>query len=307
MSDTVVVFGANGFVGQHLVKHLAASGAQVVALVGERDQSCKPGVEVVAGAFTTANAFAPWLAKARVVIHAASRSTPGRTAGKPKCEIDTNLVPTLALLEALQDAPGCELLYLSSGGALYGDTGTRAAQERDMIRPKSYYAAGKAAAEHFIHAYAAQFGRAATILRPSNLYGPGQSVRSGFGIIPTAFHKIQTKETLDIWGDGSAVRDYLYIDDFMALCMNILSSPMPKGVQLFNVAYGEGVSLIMLIRFIQEVSGCQLSMRYDSSRSVDVAQIELDADKAKKQFGWTPEVSLRNGLMLTWQWWQKNR
>lgn len=306
MTAPIVVFGANGFVGRHLVNRLASNGERVIALVGGAEPYSIPDVEMVAGSFDTPSAFLPWLAKARVVIHVASRSTPGRTAGKPMAELGANLVPTLALLEALQDTPQCELLYLSSGGALYGDTGMNTTHEQDLIRPKSYYGAGKAAAEHFIHAYAAQYDRAATILRPSNLYGPGQSMRNGFGIIPTAFHRIQSGGILDIWGDGSAVRDYLYIDDFIALCLQVLGGPMPKGVQIFNAARGEGVSLNTLIDLIQDVTGQQLDTRFDISRSVDVAQIVLNADKAKKQFDWVPSISLSEGITLTWRWWQKN-
>lgn len=306
MTAPIVVFGANGFVGRHLVDRLASNGEQVIALVGSAKPYSMPSVEVVAGLFETPGDFRPWLARARAVIHVASRSTPGRTAGKPMAELESNLVPTFALLEALQDTPQCELLYLSSGGALYGDTGMNAADERDPIRPKSYYGAGKAAAEHFIHTYAAQFDRAATILRPSNLYGPGQSMSNGFGIIPTAFHRIQAGETLEIWGDGRAVRDYLYIDDFIALCLQVLSSPMPKGAQLFNAARGEGVSLNTLIGLIQNVTGKRLDTRYDKSRSVDVSQIVLSADRAKNQFDWDPGISLSDGIALTWQWWQQN-
>ena len=306
MTDPIVVFGANGFVGRHLVNRMASNGERVIALVGSAEPYSIPNVEIVAGSFDTPGAFLSSLTKARAVIHVASRSTPGRTAGKPMAELDENLVPTLALLEALQDTPQCELLYVSSGGAMYGDTGMNTTHEQDLIRPKSYYGAGKAAAEHFIHAYAAQYDRAATILRPSNLYGPGQSMRNGFGIIPTAFHRIQSGEALDIWGNGSAVRDYLFIDDFIALCLQVLSSPMPKGVQLFNAARGEGVSLNTLIGMIQDVTGQQLETRYDISRSVDVAKIVLNSDKARNQFDWAPHVSLSEGISLTWQWWRQN-
>ncbi len=304
MSDAIIVFGANGFVGQHLVRALAQCGEPVIALVGARPKNPIAGVEFVTRVFNTPDAFAPWLNTARMIIHAACRSTPGHSAGKPLVELNANLTPTLALLDALQHTPQCDLLYLSSGGTLYGDTTAHPADEQDPIRPKSYYGAGKAAAEHFIHAYAMQFNRAASIVRPSNLYGPGQTLRSGFGVIPTAFDRIQKQTPLNIWGDGSAVRDYLYIDDFIKLCLAIIDKPMPTGSRIFNAASGEGVSLNRLIKTIQRIIGQTLLTQYDNSRTVDVARVVLNPQCAAEQFGWIPETPLDTGLANTWAWWQ---
>ncbi len=311
MRDAIIVFGANGFVGRHLVRALAARGERVIALTSRplapgEDTRPWTGVEVITGAFCTPAAFAPWLSQARVIIHAASRSTPGRTAGKPLAELNDNLMPTLALLDALQSAPHCELLYLSSGGTLYGDTATHPADEQDTIRPKSYYGAGKAAAEHFIHAYAAQFEQPATLLRPSNLYGPGQTLRSGFGVIPTAFNRLQTQTPLTVWGDGSAVRDYLYIDDFIQLCLSVVARPMPNGCALYNAASGIGVSLNTLLETVQTVTGQPLITQHDTSRAVDIARVVLNAQRAQEQFGWQATTPLAEGLAATWRWWQQS-
>lgn len=306
MRDATLVFGATGFVGRHLVQALAARGERVIALIRRPLMHPWAGVEVIPGAFCTPEAFAPWLRQARVIIHAASRSTPGRTAGKPLEELNDNLIPTLALLHALQSAPQCELLYLSSGGTLYGDTQTHPADEQDIIRPKSYYGAGKAAAEHFIHAYATQFERSATILRPSNLYGPGQRSRSGFGVIPTAFNCIQKQTPFTVWGDGLAVRDYLYIDDFINLCLAVLAQPMPQGGLLYNAASGLGVSLNTLLETIQTVTGQPLITERNASRAVDVARVVLNPQRAQEQFGWQATTPLAEGLAATWRWWQQS-
>jgi UDP-glucose 4-epimerase len=304
MCDAIIVFGANGFVGRHLTRTLAESGVRVIALVGALPPNPIASVEYGIGAFDTPDAFAPWLSQARLIIHAASRSTPGHSAGKPLFELNANLTPILALLDALQSAPPCDLLYLSSGGTLYGDTSKHPADEIDTIRPKSYYGAGKAAAEHFIHAYAMQFNRAATIVRPSNLYGPGQTLRSGFGVIPTAFDRIQSQVPLSIWGDGFAVRDYLYIDDFIKLCLAIIDQPMPMGSRVFNAASGEGVSLNRLIETIQCITGQTVRTQHDHSRTVDMARVVLNPQAAASQYGWMPETPLAAGLANTWAWWQ---
>lgn len=303
MPDEVLVFGAGGFVGRHLVTTLASHGIPVIALVRRPPEKLLPAVETVTGKFDTAAQLAPLLSRARAVIHAASRSTPGQTAGMPNAELDANLRPTLALLETLQSAPHCELLYLSSGGTLYGETNNRPATERDSIRPSSYYGAGKAAAEHFIHAFCMQFQRSAVILRPSNLYGPGQNRRSGFGIIPTALDCVKSQIPLTVWGDGTSVRDYLYIDDFIQLCLAILSRPIPAGAHIFNASSGVGVSLNSLIDEIRDVTGATLNIVHDTGRTVDINRVVLDPSLVSQEYDWLPRTSLRRGLELTWQWW----
>lgn len=302
MSDAILLLGAGGFVGTALTRALAAAGTRIVAVGRNAHPPSLGGVTFVDDEFTTPAHFAPWLAQCRAVVHLASRSTPGRSAGKPLFELDHNLRTTLALIEALQTHPHCELLYLSSGGTLYGDADTSPATERHIIRPKSYYGAGKAAAEHFVTAWTMQFSSRATILRPSNLYGPGQSTRQGFGIIPTAFDSLRNGTGLTIWGDGSTVRDYLYIDDFVDLCLAVLARPMPPGTQVLNAASGRGISLNELLAHIETVTGKALPRQYVCGRSVDVSRIVLDPGRAGRHYAWTASTPIQLGLARTWHW-----
>lgn len=299
----IVIFGAHGFIAHHLIPALAKQGYPLIALA-RRHAHISPGVELHVAPFDTPAQFTPLLERAHTLVHVASCSTPGTTAGKPLVELSDNLRPTLALLEAWQNAPHCRLLYVSSGGTLYGDTNGHPADENMPPRPRSYYGAAKAAAECFIHAATQQFALSATLLRPSNLYGPGQEMRGGFGIIPTAFAHAQRNEPLTIWGDGGAIRDYLYIDDFIRLCLDIIRQPMPIGAHAFNVASGHPVSLMELLEHIQTITGKKLSIQYDVNRPVDIARIELDTRKIRTTYAWQPQVSLEEGLTRTWQWWQ---
>lgn len=303
MNDSILLLGANGFVGAALTTALAAAGSHVIA-VGRHAPATTPTGKLtrVDGEFTTPEQFSTWLPQCRAVVHLASSSTPGRSAGKPLFELEHNLRTTFALIEALQTHPRCELLYLSSGGTLYGDADTNPATERHIIRPKSYYGAGKAAAEHFITAWSAQFATRATILRPSNLYGPGQTIRQGFGIIPTAFDALLNDTPLTIWGDGSTVRDYLYIDDFVQLCQAILARPMPAGTQVLNAASGQGLSLNQLLEHIATATAKRLQPHYQPGRSVDVSRIVLDPGRAERHYGWKTRTPILQGLRNTWKW-----
>lgn len=302
MSDHILVVGAGGFVGQHLVRALVRRGERVIAVTRRPVDLGDAGIEHIVGTLDEPEHFLPLVKRSRVVIQLATASTPGSSAGRPLAELDGNLRPTLALLEAMQACPRTGLLYLSSGGSLYAVGPEGRASESTMVDPRSYHGAGKIAAEHFIHAWSSQYGGAAVVLRPSNLYGPGQLECKGFGIVPAGFGKIVRGETLSVWGDGSAVRDYLYIDDFIALCVAAISAPMPAGVRTFNASSGAGTGLDDLFVAMEAVSGKSLHRSYDTARAVDAARIVMDAGRARQVYGWTAETSLHEGLRRTWQW-----
>ena len=302
VTDPVLILGAGGFIGRQLAHYLARGGQRVIAVGRRPFAATHPNIEAVVAELRTLADFAPLLERCRAVIHLASGSTPGSTAGRPLEEAESNLVPTLALLQALQQAPGRQLVFVSSAGTLYGDTDGGASRETDPLRPRSYHGAGKVAAEAFIHAWCSQFDAAATVLRPSNVYGPGQTERHSFGIVPTAFGKMLRGETLTVWGDGSAVRDFLYIDDFLELCRKALASPSSRGLRIVNAASGTGTSLNTLFACMEKVSGRTLPRRYDASRHVDIVRVAVDRSEAGFLFDWTPSTAIEQGLRQTWQW-----
>jgi len=297
----VLVLGAAGFIGRELAERLATQGVEVIAATRRPARYEHDGIRNAVSPFEDAGQFAPLLDDCTAVIHAASASTPGSSAAQP--QLDGNLRTTLALVEALQDSPRSRLMFLSSGGTLYGDRDSPA-NETDPLRPRSYHGAGKAAAEHFIHAWAAQYGGTAVVLRPSNVYGPGQRPRAGFAIIPTALACARTRTPLTLWGDGLAVRDYLYIDDFVALCIAALDTPMGAGSHVFNASSQEGVALNALIDEIDNVTRRPVERRYRPVRTVDIGRITTDSSHANRTFGWIPATPLQEGLRRTWQWFQ---
>lgn len=302
MRDHILIIGAGGFVGRHLARVCALRGQRVIAASRVAFEPDVPGIDVHAGALGEPHDFRPLLARSHLVVHLASASTPGSTAAQPLFELEHNLRPTLALLQAMQECADTPLLYVSSGGTLYGRQDNLCADESTSVSPRSYHGAGKVAAEHFIVAWCAQFGASATILRPSNLYGPGQTERAGFGVVPAALGKTLRGETLHVWGDGSATRDYLYIDDFMRLCLAVADAPHPPGARIVNACSGVSVSLNALFAAIESVTGRHLERTYDPSRAVDALRVNMDASLVRELYGWTPQTPLLEGLRRTWEW-----
>jgi len=307
MSDHVLVVGAGGFVGRHLVRTLLSRGEKVIAISRRPADHDMEDVESVDAELIEPEQYTRLLERCRTVAYLASRSAPGNSAGRPVDEVRGNLMPLATLLQAMQSKPQVELLYLSSGGSLYESTLDEPATEAAHIQPRSYHGAAKVAAEYFIHAWCQQYDGRATLLRPSNIYGPGQIERPGFGIVPTCFDRVVRGETLPVWGDGSTVRDFLYIDDFISLCMAILAAPMSTGACTFNASSGIGVSLNELFRFIELVTGKPLPRSYELHRAVDATHIVMAPEAARIHYGWMPVTPLEEGLRKTWDWFNTTR
>lgn len=302
MGDRILVLGADGFVGHRLTSSLLAQGERPVAVSRRPFHNNLAGAELVMADLTEPSQVAQLLDRTRTVIYLASRSSPGTSAGKPVEELQNNLLPLLTLLQALQRTPEVNLLYLSSGGSLYAVDTEEPATEAAVIQPRSYHGAAKVAAEYFISAWSRQYNGHATVLRPSNLYGPGQMEKVGFGIVPTCFGKILREESLSVWGNGSNVRDYLYIDDFIELCLEVIRNPMPLGVRIVNASSGTGASLNDLFHAIEAVAQKPLLRSYAPSRTLDAEYIVMDSNAARLHYGWTPKTSLLEGLRKTWDW-----
>lgn len=305
MSKRVVVLGAGGFIGRHICRQLARHGCDVVAAIrtpgadieGARHTECRP--------FDDAAHFVDLVGESDWFIHAASSSTPGASASKPDLELSTNLQSGIALALALQQHPTCKVLYLSSGGTVYGDCGDRRPDEDEALRPRSYYGAGKAAVEMFLRAWCCQFGGRAVVIRPSNVYGPGQASRPGFGVIPAALASVVDGEPLTIWGGGSQVRDYLFVQDLVELVMRIIRSPVPAGFSVFNASNGRGATLRDLLALLEVVVERRIECNYSPGREVDVNSIVPESLRAWLIYEWRSVTSLEDGLRATWNWWQQ--
>ncbi len=303
----ILIVGASGFVGRRLAAALSGDGHQVIALARRTPAPEYPArIEVVTASLDNSAEVEALLKNCSAVFHVASDSTPGTTASQPALEAGLNIVPTLRLLESLQKFPEVPLIYLSSGGAVYAPLSNDPLVEESNVQPVSYYGAGKVAIEKFINAMVSQHGGRALILRPSNIYGPGQHFRRGFGLIPTLFQHTQNGETLNIWGDGEVVRDYLFIDDFLMLCLAIANSRFAFAqFEICNAGSGIGCSVNQLCREVEKVTGRTLERNYLPSRRIDLQRIVLDSKKAERLFNWQANTSLTSGLSQSWTWFEQ--
>ena len=298
--DKILIIGG-GFIGLAIARRLVENGNTVTVASTSAPTYIVSGIEWLQCKMDDPRTLNN-ISEYQAVVHAASTSTPGHHINAPTREVEDNLLPLLRLLETMSDFSDIPLLYLSSGGAIYGDPQTLPVQESHALAPISYHAASKASAEHFLGVFAHQ-GHTVTILRPSNVYGPRQPLKAGFGIIRTLLEHIKKETPITIWGDGETVRDYLYIDDLCNLCLAVLNGSTGG---TFNIGSGEGISLNSLCNLTEQITGKKISKQYQQARDVDVARIVLDTTAIRSIYNWKPEITIESGMRLTWNWLQND-
>jgi len=279
--EGILLLGGKGFIGSALASRLQHEKIPV-HLVGRQD----------------GDRLADVLPLCNTVVHLASATTPGSSARDPRLELG-NLDLTLRLLKLIQMQPPTHLVFISSGGAIYGNPDQLPVTETCKIAPLSHYGAGKAAQEVFCQSLRAQ-GHAVTILRPSNAYGPGQTLRHGFGLIRTMLEHARVGKPLEIWGDGENVRDYIYIDDVVDACMQLVA--LPGDSSTYNLGSSVGHSINQVKTLVDEVCGCRLETVYRPARGTDVREVVLDGSRLQDQLGWLASVGLAGGVKRTWEW-----
>lgn len=297
---SILLLGGGGFLGLTLARHLERHGWIVHIVSRSLAATCGNSVIIHQGDMADKPLIEKILSRCNIVIHLASATTPGSSAGNPLLEIDMNVVPTLKFLTYFRDSEARWMVFISSGGTLYGNSITMPVNEKHTLEPLSYHGAGKMAIEAFLQAFSHETGKHITILRPSNLYGPGQALRQGFGFIRTVLEHLRKDTEMEIWGDGNIVRDFLYIQDMIKNIELIINSDPHTDV--YNVGYGKGYSLNDVIQTIEKVCGKTLKVNYLPARQADVQRVILDSSKIRRKLAWAPEISLEEGVGLTWQW-----
>lgn len=303
----ILVLGAGGFLGQLVTSRLARDGHQLVCLVRNSTKGLnEANVRYVQATVDDTQALLAHASDADYILHFAWDTTPGTSKGQPAVEAVNNLLPTFRLLEQLHLIPTCPLVFVSSAGAVYSDVLDGMATESSPLSPKSYYGAGKLAVEMFLHAFAAQTGHPVVIVRPSNVYGPGQTVKRQFAIVPTLMEAIRNGSTFKIWGSGEATRDYLYANDFSEFFVQLIKREQ-HGINTYNVAAQSSCSINSLCRLLEGISGRSLSLEYVPERGVDLSGVNFDASHARAELDWQATTELREGLTKTWDWFLKSQ
>jgi UDP-glucose 4-epimerase len=301
-----LVLGGNGFIGTHLVDGLLERGypVRVYDRSPNRSRAIPQNVEYVEGELGNHGLIQEAVGDIEVVFHLVSTTLPKTSNDAPTYDVRSNLIDTLQLLEACVEA-GVEagvrkVIFSSSGGTVYGLPQTVPITEDHPTDPLTSYGIVKLAVEKYFGLFRHLHGLDYTALRISNPYGPYQHPGGQQGAIAVFLHRLYTGQPITIWGDGSVVRDYLYITDLVDALL--LAAGAETRRKVLNIGSGQGTSLNELIALIAEVTGEQPEVEYRPGRALDVPANVLDIGRVRDELGWSPRTELAEGIARTWDW-----
>jgi UDP-glucose 4-epimerase len=296
-----LVLGGCGFIGSHVVDALLADRheVRVFDLRPERYRPPCPGVQYIFGNFSESALIAEALSGVDTVFHLISTTFPGTANINPIADVEDNLCNTLRLILAMTESGVERIVFLSSGGTVYGVPERLPIPEDHPLRPINSYGIVKVAIESYFEMYHRQGKLRPIIIRAANPYGPRQSHIGVQGVVATFMQKVCDGKPIEIWGDGSVIRDYFHVEDLAALC--VIAAKSDK-VGTLNAGSGRGISLNELIDAIGAATGIDVRRISKPGRLIDVSETFLDISKARADFGWKPKIELREGLETYWSW-----
>lgn len=294
------VFGANGFIGKHVTRDLVAGGHEVVAVARQFDPGMEElGARCVRGDLRNAQEMDDALEGVESVVQLMGTSTPAQGNARSTEHIDHDVIPHVDFLNRCVASGVRRFVFASSGGTVYGPSdGHRLTPETAATNPISSHGVTKLMVEHFIKLHGHLDGLEFVILRIANPFGPGQVFRRGQGLIPALMDRYEQGRPITVYGDGSAARDYLYIDDLVRAVRLAVEHDSPEPMVL-NVGSGESHSVLEVIRSIEEVAGISFEINFAPARETDVDSVALDIGQIGRKLGWKPEIHLVEGLRRT--------
>lgn len=292
-----LITGASGFIGHGLCQKLLARGHHVTALDIRPPKQDHENLTFVEGSFTSLDILWSVCAGADCLIHLAASKFPKAAQQDPKADIIENILGSFQLFEEARNADVGKIIFASSGGAVYGNAVPVPIAESALTNPIGAYGISKLAIEKYLQLFGIQFGIETLSLRAANPYGPGQNIQNAQGALTTFCYKALSGAKIEVWGDGSIERDYIYISDLTDAF--VAAAERNTDAQVLNIGSGQGTSLNKLLEHIQKRFVAPLDVCYMPSRSFDVQQNYLNIEQAYAALGWRPQVLLDDGISRT--------
>lgn len=303
----ILVTGGAGFIGSHVVDAYIAAGHRVIVVdnlsTGRRENVHPAAALVEMDVNDPALADLLQAEQPQVVNHHAANPSVSLSVREPLFDAAQNILGTLNVLEAARRAGVAKFIYISSGGAMYGNPAYLPADEDHPANPVSPYALSKHTGERYTRLYGKQYGLRWTSLRYANVYGPRQDPWGEAGVIAIFCQNLLDGEAPEIHWDGEQTRDFVYVGDCARA--NLLALEGGDG-QAYNVGTGVGTSINQLFRTLLAVTGREVAPRRGPRRPGDIRHCCLDCSRIERDLGWRAEVNLQEGLARTWNHFQEN-
>ncbi|MFL5545608.1 MAG: GDP-mannose 4,6-dehydratase [Gemmatimonadaceae bacterium] len=307
----VLVTGGAGFIGSHVADLFLDKGFEVVIVddlaSGKRENVPSQARFHQVGVNSSEFAGLVKNEKFDVVAHLAAQIDVRKSVADPVNDATINILGTLNLMESLR-ASGARtrVVFTSTGGVLYGDFNTPPNAETYPKDPESPYAIAKLSIEYYLAYYGRVHGMDSVAVRFGNVYGPRQDPHGEAGVVAIFCGRILDNRPLTVFGDGRQTRDYVYVGDVARSVWLAATSPLPQKGRLdaraFNIGTGVGTSVLEIASLLQEAAGTKTPIEFAPHRPGEQQESFVNVAKAKSELGWVPEVSLRDGLAQTYNW-----
>ena len=268
----VLIIGGNGFIGSNLGRSLADRGWKVTSFDIAEPLMPDSRVEYIKGDFFDDNVLSDVIKGKDIIYHALSTVNPGNSNQKYMMGYGRDFIQTVRLFDMLKETD-TKLIFLSSGGTVYGVQEKQPIDEDAPTRPINHYGNVKLCIENALRVFDIQAKSKMMIARISNPYGPGQDHNKGVGFIDAVIRKTLAGEPVEVWGDGEIVRDYIYIDDVCTLLGNLAEYEGEETI--FNISSAVGTSQNRILEIVKSIDN-SVRYEYKPARSVDVRKIILD-------------------------------
>jgi len=300
----IVVTGGAGFIGSHLVDRLIEEGHGVVVLDHHQKDKLRfpnPAAKVYKLRFGDPQVEAA-LAKEKpeAIFHLAAQISVTFSVEHPIDDVETNIIDALKLLEYGRRAGVKKIVFVSSGGAIYGDHSIVPTPEVMDAKPISPYGIHKQAFEHYLDSLQNSSDISVAVLRPANIYGPRQQLTGGEGgVMPIFLNNFLNNRESVVFGDGSSTRDYLYVADAVDAFVAALDCKPPHPV---NISTGRETSIAELWQILTAIHDGAALKKHLPFRPGEIMRSCLDASAAETILNWQPKTSLEQGLRETYDW-----
>lgn len=296
-----------GFIGTHLCRKLIRLGAQVRGF-GRQPSYPKAlrGIHWTTAEFSDRAALARAIKGSEIVFHVLGSATPSASNSDPVSDLENCTMASLHMLELCRLSAVRKVVFVSSGGTVYGVPRAVPIPETAATEPICAYGISKLAVEKYLYLYQRLYGLDYTVLRVANPFGPYQRPDRRQGVISAALDRMLNDEPAEIWGDGRVVRDFIYIEDVVNALVSVVG--YSGSHRVFNVGSGIGRSILEVVADIGTITGTpRLVPFHKAAQAADVPVNVLDISLIEKEVGWTPATDWRDGLSATASWFQTSQ
>ena len=301
----ITVLGGLGFLGGHISLALVNAGHDVRIFSRTKTlpihlNTLEGRAEIISGDANNPDDIVRAIKESHTVIHLIHSTVPASSMRNPAGDVLQNVVPTVRWLERLRETQVKQIIYMSSGGTVYGIPNSIPITEDHPTNPISAYGISKLSTEKYVALFAGINEVDYRILRPSNVYGIGQKLTVAQGVIGVMIAHALRGETFQLWGNGETIRDYLYVDDLAHTVQNLLVYQGDERV--FNVGTGSGHTVLKIIEMVRKATNTDFQIQHQPATGFAVPVNILDASRLKSHIDWQPQISLEDGIARTVSW-----